>query len=129
MIHIDAIPELTIASKVTEASALAEIRMEPPYTRSFSARAAIPHPDKRLRPDMNGGMDIVVNRIPNAISIPSKALFTRGGKPTVYLAEASGYRPVEVQVLARNPDEVAVSGVPAGANVALVDVEKQGQKK
>ena len=33
---------------------------------------------------MNGGMDIVVNRIPNAISIPAKALFTRDGKPIVY---------------------------------------------
>jgi HlyD family secretion protein len=130
LIRVDAVPELVVQGKVTEASALAEMRMEYPYTRSFSARAAIPHPDARLRPDMNGGMDIIVNRIPNAISIPSKALFTRAGKPTVYLEEEKGhYRAAEVQVLARNPDEVAVSGIPAGSNIALIDVEKQGQKK
>ncbi len=129
LIHVDAVPELTITGKVTDIARLAEIRMEPPYTRSFSARAAIPHPDARLRPDMNGGMDIVVDRIPNAIGIPSKALFTRDGKPTVYLAEAGRYRPVEVRVLARNPDEVAIAGIEAGARVALVDVEKLGQKK
>ena len=41
---------------------------------------------------MNGGMDIIVNRIPNAISIPAKALFTRAGKPIVYLAENGRYR-------------------------------------
>ena len=60
---------------------------------------------------MNGGMDIIINRIPNAISIPAKALFTRAGKPIVYVAENGRYRPVGVEVLARNPDEIAVSGI------------------
>jgi hypothetical protein len=36
---------------------------------------------------------------------------------------------VQVEVLARNPDEVAISGVAPGAMVALVDVEKKDQKK
>jgi HlyD family secretion protein len=129
LLHIDAIPELTISGTVTDVARLAEIRMEPPYTRSFSARAAIPHPDARLRPDMSGGMDIVVSRIPNAISIPSQALFTHEGKPTVYLSEAGHYRPAIVEVVARNPDEVAVTGIPEGSKVSLVDAEKQGQKK
>ena len=31
------------------------------------------------------------------------------------------YAPVEIDVLARNPDEVAVSGLRAGAMVALVE--------
>ncbi len=66
---------------------------------------------------------------PNAISIPSKALFTRAGKPIVYLAEQGRYRAVEVEVLARNPDEVAISGIPAGSTIALVDVARQEQKK
>ncbi|MGD0500216.1 MAG: efflux RND transporter periplasmic adaptor subunit [Bryobacteraceae bacterium] len=129
LVRVDAIPELTVPARVSEVSALAEMRFEYPYTRSFRAYAALLHPDERLRPDMNGGMDIVVNRIPDAIAIPSKALFTRAGKPIVYLAGNRRYRPVEVQVLARNPDEVAIAGIPAGSSVALVDVEKQGVRK
>jgi hypothetical protein len=78
---------------------------------------------------MNGGMDIVVNRVPHAISIPTKSLFTRGGKPIVYLANGDRYRAVEVKVEARNPDEVAVSGIPPNATVALVDVEKKEPRK
>jgi hypothetical protein len=105
------------------------MRMEYPYTRSFRAYAAILRPDKRLRPEMNGGMDIIVSRLPDAISIPSKALFTRNGKPIVYLAERGRYRAAEVEVLARNPDEVAIAGIPAGSTVALVDVERQEPKK
>ena len=34
-----------------------------------------------------------------------------------------------VEVQARNPDEVAVSGIAAGTLVSLVDIEKKDQKK
>jgi HlyD family secretion protein len=71
----------------------------------------------------------VVNRLPNAISIPSKALLTRDGKPVVYVANKGHYTPVAVEVLARNPDEVAVKGLTAGSMVSLVDPEKKDQKK
>jgi len=129
IVRIDALPELTIPAKVSRVSALAELSMEYPYNRSFRAASSIAKPDKRLRPDMNGGMDIVIRRIPNALSVPAKALFKRGGKPIVYLAEKGRYRAVEVELLARNPDEVAISGIPEGSTVALVDPEKEGPKK
>ena len=114
-VRVDSLPELDLPGKVSQISILAEQSFEFPPTRSFRAYANLPKPDPRLRPGMNAGMDIIINRIPSAISIPSKALFTRAGKPVVFLAESNRYRPVEVQVLARNPDEVAISGVPAGA--------------
>jgi multidrug efflux pump subunit AcrA (membrane-fusion protein) len=128
-IRVDSLPEITMSTKIKSISPLAETSYEWPPTRSFRAYAAIEKPDSRLRPNMNGGMDIVINRIPDAISIPSKALFTHNGKPIVYVADRGSYRPVEVNVEARNPDEVAISGIPDGAMVTLVDVEKRDQKK
>ena len=127
-VRVDSLPELTLAASIGHISLLAEQSYGWPPARNFHAYASIAHPDSRLRPGMNGGMDIVVSRLPNAISIPAKALFTRAGKPVVYLARNGGYRPVEVQVQARNPDEVAISGIPAGSMVALVDAEKKDQK-
>jgi len=129
VVRIDALPELSIPAKISKVSALAELSMEYPYNRSFRAAAAILKPDSRLRPDMNGGMDIIISRIPNALSVPAKALFKRGGKPIVYLAENGRYRAIEVEMLARNPDEVAISGAPEGATVTLVDAEKEEPKK
>lgn len=128
-IRVDSLPELTVPGKITQISPLAELSYEFPPTRSFRAYARLPHPDDRLRPGMNGGMDIVINRIPDAISIPTKALFTRDGKPIVYVSVSGRYRAAEVEVLARNPDEVAIKGIPAGAMVAMVDPEKKDQKK
>jgi len=130
IVRIDALPELSLPARLDVISPLAEVTMtEWPPTRSFRASANITKKDPRLRPGMNGGMDIVINRIPNALSIPAKALFTRAGKPIVYLARNGRYRPAEVQVQARNPDEVAISGIPPGSMVALVDAEKKDQKK
>ncbi|MEO8596681.1 MAG: efflux RND transporter periplasmic adaptor subunit [Candidatus Solibacter sp.] len=124
-VRVDSLPELTFNATIKQISLLAEANNEYPPVRNFRAYAAIPKPDHRLRPGMNGGMDIIVNRIPNAISIPAKALFTQAGKPIVYVAESGHYRAVSVEVLARNPDEVAISGIPAGAMVALVNPEKK----
>jgi multidrug efflux pump subunit AcrA (membrane-fusion protein) len=124
-VHVDSLPELNLPAAIGQISPLAESGYEFPPTRSFKAWAPIPHPDPRLRT----GMDIVVNRVPNAISIPAKAIFTRNGKPVVFLADRGRYRPVEVQLLARNPDEVAVSGLSAGAMVTLVDVEKKENQR
>jgi HlyD family secretion protein len=129
IVRIDSLPELSIPAQVGSISPLAEQSNEWPRTRSFKAWSPLSKPDPRLQPGMNGGMDIIINRIPNATSIPAKALFTHAGKPVVYLEEHGRYTPTEVEVLARNPDEIAVSGVPAGSMVAMVDVALQKDKK
>ena len=74
----------------------------------------------------DAGIPKTKTAIAHAISSPAKALFTHAGKPTVYVQTKSDYRRVEVQVKARNPDEVAVTGLPAGSLVALVDVGQAG---
>ena len=92
-----------------------------PPTRSFRAFAQIELPDSRLRPGMNAGADIVQMKIPDAISIPAKALFTQAGQPIVYLKKADRYVAQRVQVRAKNPDEVAIGGIAGGTMVALAE--------
>lgn len=128
-VRVDALPELLIRAKITQISPLAELSNDYPPTRSFRGYASLQVPDPRLRPGMNGGMDIVIDRIPKAISIPTKAVFTRDGKPVVFVADRGTYRPTAVQLLARNPDEVAVSGLKSGAMVALADPDKKEAKQ
>lgn len=122
-VHVDAFPERVFSGKVAAVSPLTEMIFEWPFSRQFLIYAPIGNPAPRLRSKMNGGMDIVIRRIPDAISVPAKAVFTLGGKPVVYVAGAKGYRRVEVEVLARNPDEVAVRGIPPDASVTLAEPE------
>jgi HlyD family secretion protein len=121
IIRIDAFPDVSIPATLTAISPLAEMSLDS-RGRSFHVYAALgTKSDARVRPGMNGTLDVVTARIPAAMIIPTKALFTRQGKPTVYLSSPDGFQPVDVQVLARNSDEVAIKGVSANARVALVD--------
>jgi HlyD family secretion protein len=121
IVRVDALPELSITASLTAISPLAEMSLDS-RGRSFHAYAALgTKGDARIRPGMNGTLDIVTERIPKATIIPSEALFTRNGKPTVHAMADDGFQPTEVEVLARNPDEIAVKGLPAEARVSLVD--------
>jgi len=120
-IHLDAFPEQVFAGKLASISPLTEMTYDYPPSRTFIAYASIARPDANMTPNMNGSLDIVVSNIPNALSVPAKAVFMLRGKPVVYVAAAEGYRAVEVQVLARNPDEVAVSGIAASDRVCLAE--------
>lgn len=121
MVHVDAFPEKVMPASVGFITPLPEQNNEWPPTRSFRAYAKIESPDPRLRPGMNAGSDIVETKLPNAISVPAKALFTRDGKPVVYVKAGEQYVAKPVQVTAKNPDEVAITGIDAGTMVALSD--------
>jgi HlyD family secretion protein len=120
-VRIDSLPEAQLPARLVQLSPMTVLDFGWPPTRSFRGLARLTRIDPRLRPGMNGQMDVVVNRIPAAVSVPSKAVFTRHGKPIVYLAQAGRYEIREVKVLARNPDEVAVEGISEGGKVALVE--------
>jgi multidrug efflux pump subunit AcrA (membrane-fusion protein) len=122
LVHVDALPELTLTAKLVSITPLTEQSFnEWPPTRSFRAFAQIEKPDPRMRPGMNAGADVVESKIPNATSIPAKALFTLGGKPAVYVKSQTRWVPTPVRIKGRNPDEVAVEGIDAGALVALAE--------
>lgn len=126
-VRLDALPEMNFPAKLAQVSPMTVMGWEWPPTRTFRGFARLEKIDERLRPGMNGSMDVVIDRIPNAISVPAKALFNRQGKPVVYVSGQGGYSAVPVEILARNPDEVAIKGLPEGAKVALVEPEMKGK--
>lgn len=128
LIHLDPFPETPFRGDVTSITPLTEQNFEWPPSRSFRAYASFDSIDARLRPGMNGRADVVVERIPDAISIPNKAVFSRDGKPFVLVVTADGNKPQSVEIIARNPDEVAVRGLDANVRVALID-ENASKKK
>jgi multidrug efflux pump subunit AcrA (membrane-fusion protein) len=120
-IYVDALPEKTIKAKLTAISPLTEESFDEwPPLRTFRAHSSMTEVDSHLRPGMNGSAGIVEKRFPNAISIPSRALFTVDGKSTVYVKGARTFNPVPVTIEARNPDEVAIQGIAKGTVVALL---------
>lgn len=126
---LDPFPEKPFQGKLEAISPLTEQTFEWPPSRSFRAYGSLGAPDDRLRPAMNGRMDVIVDRLHNVISVPAKAVFAHDGRPVVLVPAKEGLRSVRVEVLARNPDEVAISGVEAGTQVALIDTLSAEKKK
>lgn len=129
VVKVDALPEKTWTGRLAGISPLTEQDFEWPPSRNFKAYIAIDDPGARLRPGMNASADVIIARIPDAVSVPAKALFTDKGRPVVYIGTAHGYEARVVAVEARNPDEVAVKGLAAGSMVALVEPPRNGGKK
>ncbi len=128
LVHVDALPELTMTAKLVSITPLTEQSFnEWPPTRSFRAFAQIEHPDPRMRPGMNAGADVVESKIANATSIPAKGLFTVDGKPAVYVKKNGAWISLPVRIAGRNPDEVAIEGIDAGVQVALSEPPKEKQ--
>ena len=126
---MDPFPEKPFLGKLESISPLTEQTFDWPPSRNFRAYASLGAVDNRLRPAMNGRMDVIVDRLPDAISVPAKAVFARDGVPVVLVPGKDGLKPVKVEVVARNPDEVAVRGIDAGAQVALVDSASEEKKR
>lgn len=125
--QVDPFPEKTFPGKLVAISPLVEQTFDWPPSRNFRAVGGFDEHDNRLRPGMNGRLDIIIQRIPDAISIPANALFTHMGRPTVYLEGKDGWSAKEVEVLARNPDEVAIRGIEAGTKISLIEPDAQGK--
>ncbi|MBV9265432.1 MAG: efflux RND transporter periplasmic adaptor subunit [Acidobacteriaceae bacterium] len=127
-IHVDAFPERVFNGKLASVSLLTEQSFtEWPPSRTFRAFARFRDRDARLRPGMNSGLDIVESHIPDAVSIPAKALFTTHGNAVVYVKTKQGYIARRVHVRARNADEIAVEGIEPDSIVALANPEEQNK--
>jgi cobalt-zinc-cadmium efflux system membrane fusion protein len=92
-----------------------------PKTRRITLRCALKNADGRLKPQMYATA-IIRERDPKpTIVVPSDAIQTIDGRPTVFLAEAGGrFRPRGIEIGAAVDGQVEVrSGLRAGERIAV----------
>ncbi|MCL6546829.1 MAG: efflux RND transporter periplasmic adaptor subunit [Bryobacteraceae bacterium] len=85
-----------------------------------------------LRPGLLADVEIIVEKIPNAIHIPAQAVFDKDGRPVVYVQTADGtFQERPVKILKRSESTMVISeGLRAGELIALSDpTEGAGGKK
>ncbi len=108
------------------------------YTQKDLDAAKLPPPPEEdaqlemlLRPGMLADVEIIVEKIPNAVHVPSQALFEREGKPFLYIRKGQLFEERPVVVSRRTESTVVLtSGVKPGELVALADpFAKPGAKK
>lgn len=95
-----------------------------PPEKNFPARAKIARLDDQLRPGMSASVEVIVEELPNVLVIPARASFQIEGKPTLFVRSGNGFRRQIIDVLARNANEIVVSGdISEGEVIALENPE------
>lgn len=84
-----------------------------------------------LRPGMLADVEIIVEKIPDAIHIPSQAVFERDNKNFVYVRVGQKFEERPVQISKRTESTVIIaSGINSGDTVAMADpTARPGDKK
>jgi hypothetical protein len=113
-----------------------------PGSGQFSAKdlanAQLPPPpesgnnlDVLIRPGLLADVEIIIEKVPDAIHIPSQALFEKDGKPIVWVKQGSRWEERSVKPLKRTENTMIIaSGVQPGEVIAMADpFAKPGAKK
>ena len=108
------------------------------FTKAQFANAKLPPPpeqdsqlDVLMRPGLLADVEIIVERIPNAIHIPVYALFEKDNKPMVYVKRGKRFEERFVKPLKRSESTMVIAeGLEPGEIVALADpFQKPGGQK
>jgi len=122
--QLDAIPDRQFTGKIEQISTIATIDFSAgwPIPRNFNLVIALDQADARLKPGMTAQLTVVVDRVPDALTIPVEASFQKSGQTVAYVWQGSKFQERVIEVTRRSRDRILVAkGLSAGDRVALKD--------
>jgi len=123
-VRIDAIPDREFSGHISEISSIASVDFTGgwPFPRNFTMKVVLDGSDSRLRPGMSTNVRVATERISDAITVPSEAIFHKEGMSVAYVLHGSKFEQRNVEEARHSGDEVMiVKGLQAGERVALRD--------
>ncbi|HET6645191.1 MAG TPA: efflux RND transporter periplasmic adaptor subunit [Fimbriimonadales bacterium] len=114
VVRMDALPGRTFVGSVVAIDPVADS-----LGRQFSARIAITATGGLLKPGMFGRAEILLKKIPNAITLPLDAVLKSNGEAYVFVANGTKARKVPVRLGRVVGQSVQVSGVGINDKVIL----------
>jgi len=134
-IRVDAIPDKEFVAELDWISPIAALVFKGGSTpeKTFPARATLKNLDDRLRPGMSSTSEIIIEREPGVLLIPSRASFAKNGKPAVFIQAGKDFVARNIEVGRQNDEDVIVKGgLKEGDVVTLenpVEAAKKAKKK
>jgi len=123
-IQLDAIGDRSFTGHVQRIGTIAtpDFSAGWPFPHNFDLELSIDQSDQRLRPGMTAQASVILERIPNSITIPAQASFLKSGQTIAYVWNKSRFEERAIQVERRSRDHLLISrGLRAGDVVALKD--------
>ena len=129
-IQVNALPGDRFTGKVeTVGGATSHEFWDDNAQRKFDVTILLDKPDPRLRPGFAAELGIRGDQLSNAVSIPSEAVFDRGGKKIVYCKQHGSFQAQQVKVRALSEGRAVLEGIQPGTVVALVNPETRASER
>lgn len=130
VVSVDALPGQDLTGKVSTVAGAANREFwEADSQRKFDVKVLFENPDSRLRPGFSAKLTLLGDNVSRVCSIPREAIFQKNGKTVVYMKQSGGWVTREVKVRAYSEGRALLENLDAGTIVALVDPEKQANRK
>lgn len=122
--QLDAIPDRQFTGKIEQISTIATMDFSAgwPIPRNFNLLITLDQADARLKPGMTAQLTIVVDKVPDALTIPVEACFQKSGQTVAYVWRGSKFEERVIEVRRRSRDRILIAkGLTPGDRVALKD--------
>jgi len=119
MVRLDAHPDTSYQGVVSKKGTLARRKEPGSKINVFDVEIDVLEKDEKLKPGMSASCRVILNSIPDVVSVPLEAVFEKEGQTLVYLANE---KEVEVEVGRRNDMRIEiVKGLEGDERICLVD--------
>ena len=123
-VQLNAIPDRQFTGHIEQIGAIASMDFSSgwPITRNFILEIVLDQTDERFKPGISGQVTVIVDRVPDAITIPAQAMFQKSGQNVAYVWRGTQFEERAIDVGRRSGDKIMVAkGVRPGEQVALRD--------
>jgi len=124
MVQLNAIPDRQFTGHIERISEIASLDFSGvwPPARNFTLEIILDQTDARFKPGISGEVTVVIERVPDAMTIPAQAMFQKSGQNVAYVWRGTQFEECAIEVGRRSGDKIMVArGVRAGEQVALKD--------
>ena len=130
-IRVDAIPDKEFTAELDYVSPIAALVFKGGSTpeKTFPARATLKNLDDRLRPGMSATAEIIIEKEPNQLLIPTRASFDKEGKPAVYVQIGKNFVVRHIQIGKRNDEDIVVTGGLKDGEIVTLESPAEAAKK
>jgi HlyD family secretion protein len=123
-VQFNSIPDRQFTGHIEQIGEIASLDFSGgwPLTRNFTLYVALDQSDPRFKPGITGDVKVLIEKVPNAITIPASAMYQKSGQNVVYVWRSGEFRETPIQVGRKSGDKILVAkGISPGDKLALRD--------
>ncbi|RJP73836.1 MAG: efflux RND transporter periplasmic adaptor subunit [Ignavibacteriales bacterium] len=130
-VKLDAFPDSSFDGFISNVASLGRTKSGNSTVKIFELIVGIKNMSPILKPGMTTSNKMIINKIPNVLSVPLEAVFEKNGKKIVYVKNGSGFDEHFVEVGEKGENSIIVKkGLENNEEVALQDptIETEEEK-